>query len=243
MYFYGLPVLILQIFCAVHVIRTGRNYWWLALIFFFPLVGGLVYLIAEVVPDIRVHGWRMGRRIAKAIDPQRDLRRQADQVAVAGTVQNRLKLAEEHLAAGSADEAIELFKGCLTGMYADDPNILLNLARAYFRKERYADVRETLDHLSKTSPDFKSAEGHLMYGVALEKLGATDRALEEYAALAKYYPGLEAKGRYAVLLKQQEQTDRARELFEEIVFNARNYRKFYKKEELKWVDVAKANLG
>ena len=38
-YWFGtLPVLALQIFLAVHAVRTGRFYW-LFIIFFFPLVG------------------------------------------------------------------------------------------------------------------------------------------------------------------------------------------------------------
>jgi hypothetical protein len=243
MYLYGIPVILLQVFCAVHILRTGRPYWWLFMVFFFPLVGSLVYLIIEALPDLRHGGKRVTDKIAKAVDPARDVRQREDKLAIAETTENRVKLAAEYLEAGDFDDAIEMYRSCLTGMYRNDPNIMLGLARAQYQKELWGDARETLDGLIRTNPDFKSPEGHMMYAVALEKLGEVDAALEEYATLARYYAGLEAKARYALLLKQHGDAEAARELFEEIVRNAKNYRKFYKREELKWVDVAKANLG
>jgi hypothetical protein len=242
MYFYGIPVILLQVFCAVHVLRTGRPYWWLFVIFLAPVVGSLVYLIVEALPDLRHGGKRVTDRIAKAVDPARDVRHRKDRLAIAETTENKVKLAAEYLESGAFDDAIEMYQACLTGMYKSDPNIMLGLARAQYQKELFSDACETLDRLIRTNPDFKSAEGHMMYAVSLEKLGDTAAALEEYATLAKYYSGLEAKARYALLLKQTGDAEAARELFDEIVRNAKNYKKFYKKEELKWVDVARANL-
>lgn len=48
----GVFVIILQIIAAVHAVRTGRSLTWVFIILFFPLVGSLIYLIAEVVPEL-----------------------------------------------------------------------------------------------------------------------------------------------------------------------------------------------
>jgi hypothetical protein len=44
--------LALQLLLIIHVIKTGRNTLWIFLLIFVPLVGGLAYLIVEVLPWI-----------------------------------------------------------------------------------------------------------------------------------------------------------------------------------------------
>ena len=44
---------LLQIILVVHAIKTGRPYWWIWLILFFPFVGSGAYLLIEVAPDFR----------------------------------------------------------------------------------------------------------------------------------------------------------------------------------------------
>lgn len=50
-YLFGIGIIILQVALAVHAIRTGRPFTWVFLIVVFPLVGSLVYLIAELIPE------------------------------------------------------------------------------------------------------------------------------------------------------------------------------------------------
>jgi len=61
----GLLTLAVQMLCAVHVVRTGRPYWWIFLIVFVPLVGMLVYLVAELLPDLLDS--RRARRAASGV--------------------------------------------------------------------------------------------------------------------------------------------------------------------------------
>lgn len=50
-YLYGIGSIILQIILAVHVVRTRRPFIWIFVILIFPLVGSLVYIIAELIPE------------------------------------------------------------------------------------------------------------------------------------------------------------------------------------------------
>ena len=61
-----------------------------------------------------------------------------------------------------------------------------------------------------------SAEGHLLYARSLELQDKSDAALYEYAALVAYYPGQEARYRYALLLKETGRCADARKFLEEI---------------------------
>ncbi len=212
MYFY-IATIVLQVICIVHALKTGRAYWWLAVIFFLPLAGSIAYFIVEILPDFSRRGGSMASAVAKKLDPERDLKRRTDDLTLSDTVENRLNLADEYMEVERYDDAVELYQSCLSGVHKTDPKIILNLAAAQFQLKRYTDVKDLLDRLIETNPNFKSSHGHLLYARALEELGEKDAALEEYRVLAGYYSGMEAKCRYALLLKQAGETAQARELF------------------------------
>jgi hypothetical protein len=50
-YLYGIGIIVLQIVLAVHVARTRRPFIWIFIILFFPLIGSLIYMIAELIPE------------------------------------------------------------------------------------------------------------------------------------------------------------------------------------------------
>lgn len=50
-YLIGAGTIVLQIVLAVHVVRSRRPFIWIFLILFFPLMGSLIYLIAELIPE------------------------------------------------------------------------------------------------------------------------------------------------------------------------------------------------
>ncbi len=49
----GVFQLFFQVFFAVHAIRTGRPYYWIFIIIFFPGIGSLIYFFAEFLSDIQ----------------------------------------------------------------------------------------------------------------------------------------------------------------------------------------------
>ena len=238
-YAYILTILI-QVAFAVHVVRTGRNFIWLWVIIFVPLVGCLVYFIAEILPELG-----RSRAVARAkdhlvdtVDPQRELRRRRELLDVSGTVDNRVALADECVEARMFDEAITLYRESLVGIHRTDPSIMEKLARAQFEKGTHAEARAILDDLIRENPDYKSTEGHLLYARVLEALGETDAACKEYEILLGSYPGEEARVRYALLLKQRGDAGRARELFQETLTRARRAPKYYQQKEREWVKIA-----
>ena len=51
-YLIGAGTIVLQIVLAVHVVRTRRPFIWIFLILFFPLMGSLIYILAELIPEL-----------------------------------------------------------------------------------------------------------------------------------------------------------------------------------------------
>ena len=44
--------ILIQLALVVHAIKTGRNSSWVFILLFFPLIGGLAYLIVELLPSM-----------------------------------------------------------------------------------------------------------------------------------------------------------------------------------------------
>ena len=51
-YLVGIGTIVLQIALAVHAVRTGRPFIWVFLILIFPLMGSLIYIIVELIPEL-----------------------------------------------------------------------------------------------------------------------------------------------------------------------------------------------
>lgn len=244
--FYGLSVLC-TVACIVHCIKTHQTTTWiwvLSLLFAFPFIGPLVYFCVIILPDLM--GSRSGRRAVRGLratlNPEGDLRRLENEVKVTGDVGSRQRYADELLRLGRAAEAVDVYKSCLTGLFADDPKLLLGYARSLFAAGDAAGARRTLDDLIAKNPDFKSAEGHLLFARALESEGDFEKALSEYATLAEYFPGAEASVRYAKLLKRQGQDVQARQVLAGLLERAKYAPPHYKRAQREWLDEATAEL-
>jgi hypothetical protein len=224
----------------VHCIKTGRNTMWIYVLVLLPGVGGLAYIVAELLPELlRGRSAQRARRsFRKVLDPHADLRRYESEARVTGGVASRQRFAEELVRQGRHDEAIANYRQILTGLYEHDPNMMLGLARAQFGKGDSSGARSTLDDLIRLNPDFKSPEGHLLYARALESEGNVEKALQEYAVLAPYYPGAEAATRYAQLLDSSGKSDEARRVARELLDEARIAPAHYRKAQKSWLDQA-----
>jgi hypothetical protein len=242
---FAIAIYAVQLLCIIHVVRTGRQQMWIYILLFAPLLGGLAYFIAEMLPELL--GTREARQAVgkarRAFDPEREYRALADQLDTADTAENRKALAEESLRLGKVEQAITLYKTALTGVHKDDPNIMHGLARAYFAAGDFLNCTQTLDALRAANPKFQSPEAHLLYARSLEGQGRIEEAIGEYEAVSAYFAGAEARCRYALLLLQAGRTQQARQLFAEVVRAVDKAGKPFKRDQREWYDIAKRNLA
>ena len=233
--------ILLQIACGVHVVRTGRPMYWLFILFIGSFIAVVVYLVAEVLPDLGNNpGARKAMRSARnRIDPQRGKRHAAARLDLADTADNRLKLAEESFNTGDFEQAETLYRSALQGLYKTDPDLMLGLAKAQFARGQARETKESLDALIAANPTYRSHDGHLLFARALEAMGDTKAALFEYETLAQGYPGEEGRGRYALLLQRDGQSDAAQAVFADMLKRAAAAPSYYRREQREWVDLAK----
>lgn len=230
-----------QIGMLIHAIRTRREQMWIYILALLPGVGSIAYFVAEFLPwlmsspDAR----RAASSLTKALDPERDLRRYVARARLSDTVDSKLKLAEELAAAKRYDEAIEAYRGCLSGIFAHEPKIMLALASVEFEKGDCAAAAATLEALAAHNKDFRSAEGHLLYARALENVGRLDEAREEYRRISEYYPGAEARTRYGMLLKRMGDEGGAHRAFKDVLDGAELAPRHVRRHNAQWIEIAR----
>ena len=228
---------IIQFSFALHAVKTGRGAMWVTVIVVFPVVGCLAYYFFEVFPRSREERTlrKHVRDIARALNPDGELKRRTEELAQTASVDNRLKLADECLERGMFDEAIRLYEGCLEGPHAKDPGILFSCARARFYNGEARQAEEILSKLEKEHPKYRGDDVLLLRARVNDALGDTQRALNAYEALRNRYVGFEAKYRYGLLLDRLGRADEAQELF---AFITANSRRSAVESEREWVKLA-----
>ena len=236
-------VLLLQVTVIIHAMKTGRPYYWIFIIMGFPVLGCLIYFLVEVMPGSRSERRlkKFGTDIAKAINPDRDMKRHAEELAICGSVENKLKMAEELVERGMFDEAIHLFEGARKGQYQYAPDLLYGLARARFFNGDHAAARQLLTEIKEHAPRYYAQEVALMAARAAAKAGDRRAALREIEGLLENFVGLEARYRYAEILFEDGQPARARAELERVVDHAKRFK--VSAEEKTWAKLARQGLA
>lgn len=234
----------IQIALVVHVLKTGRNRVWVYLLIFIPLLSALAYLLIELLPEwsSSIGGQRARRGLAGTLNPGGRLRQLQQAWEQTPNADNARHLAAELLSAGRLDEAGPVLEQALSGLFATEPNLMLLRARLAFEKGDPAAAVATLDQLQQANPGFRSAEGHLLLARALEQAGQAQRALDEYRAVASYFPGVEARYRMALALRATGQEAEAQTELEQIMADARLAPGHFRKAQSHWLRQVRAAL-
>jgi hypothetical protein len=236
---------LIQLALIIHVLKTGRNRYWIMMLIFMPLIGGLAYLVIEIIPEFSgsISGQRAVRNVKQTLNPGADLRQHEAAWKQSPNVDNSRRYAEALLNSGKTTEAEEIINQALKGLFATEPTLLLLKARLQFEKERTGETVKTLELLQQHNPDFRSAEGHLLYARALEAEGQVDNAVKEYSAVSGYFPGVEARYRLALCLETTGKSTASKTEFESILNDAKLAPPHFRKSQKTWLDAVKQALG
>ncbi len=234
-----------QLALIIHVFKTGRNRYWVLTMLFLPLIGGIAYVVIEILPQFfgSLSGQRAVRNVRKTLNPGADLRHHEAAWEQSPNVDNGRRYAEALLGVGKSTEASEIVDGALKGLFATEPTLLLTKARIQFDQDRVAEAVETLQALQKHNPDFRNAEGHLLYARSLEASGQTDKAVREYSAVAGYFPGVEARYRLAKCLTAVGNEQAAKDELESILNDAKLAPPHFRKSQKQWLADVKHELN
>jgi hypothetical protein len=236
---------IIQIALIIHVLKTGVSRFWILILIFMPLLGGLAYFVIELLPQFSgsLTGQRAVRNVKQTLNPGADLRQHEAAWNQSPNVDNSRRYAEALMDAGKTVEAEAIISGALKGLFETEPTLLLLKARLQFENDRTAESIQTLETLQKHNPDFRSADGHLLYARALEAEGQINEAIKEYSSVSGYYPGVEARYRLAYCLELAGKTSAARSEYESILNDAKLAPPHFRKSQKQWLDAVKREMS
>ena len=195
--------LLLQIACAVHCVRNGRNGLWLMVILFFSLLGCLAYAWFEILPAYA--GRREVRAVksaaARRLDPERDVRRARETLDTADTAANQSALGDALAETGAWPEAAIHYRHALSrSIGGAERGAKVKLARAELEAGNAAAARALLEGLEPSGSPSENDRTALLLARSLDELGEDGRALALYDDVGQRLAGAEAQCRQAALL-------------------------------------------
>lgn len=244
-----LPALLLtylpSIICGVHVIRTGRNTFWLWLFIIGPGIGPIIYVIAELLPE-----WfggrtanRMRAGVSKALAPDREYRAAKTALEETPTAGNRLRLGHAAMALDKYDEAEAAFREAAVGQFTDDPAILMGHAEALLALKRWDEALKRIEQVRALGAEGQTPAAQLAYARALEGLSRFEEAEAPYRFAADRSPGLEAAARYVAFMARAGRKDDAKIGMAELDRRFAKIPSHFRAEARKWRDYAANAVG
>jgi hypothetical protein len=233
-------VLLIQFSFAFHALRTGRPYWWMFVIMAFPVMGSVMYYFIEVFPGSREHrsANRTARKLARALKPDADLKRRAEELEICGSVDNRVALAQECMNHQMFAEAAKLYESCLAGAFAHDGQILFGLLRARVEQQDWDRAGLLVERLRSQAPEVRPMEVRLLDARILAGRGETAAAQAAFRDLIPQFSGLEARYRYGDFLAGIGQHDAARQAFQDLLTHSKRFASTVEDEQ-DWVRAAR----
>jgi hypothetical protein len=231
----------LQILCAVHVLRSRNDHYWLWIIVFVPLVGCAAYVLMHhrsllgtlrmpvnlAIPMIEALN---GKRIEQAL-------RKAD------TLANRIDFANVLINRGDYAQALDLLRPALSGPLKGDITLLFTCARAHYANGQAEQAINLLVQAQTIRNNEKLRPRCLLLAMCYEAQGELALADAKYQAAQGGYAGEEARARYGLFLAKTGRAQEAREMFRKILDSADSAPWSYRREQKAWIGIARENLA
>lgn len=232
--------LLFSVLLCVHAVRTHQDMFWLWIILLFQPLGGLVYLVAIILPGLfrGPAARKLGKATRETLDPMRSYRDAKAAHELAPTVHNQMRLAAAATELGRHEEAEALYRDALQGVHADDPALLLGRARSLLELGRPAEALPLLERLREEGKEASTPQATLAFARAYEGLGRMQEAEAAYNDAAPRFPGLEGIARQAAFLARTGRRKEAQDALAEIDKRLSRANPHFRKEGRVWRDLA-----
>ena len=219
---------ILQAIAIVHFIRRRPDGYWIWIIIFFGGFGALVYIVAEVIPDLGLL-----RGSFRAFPRRQRIRELEAMVQDNPSAGNYEELGGLYLDGGDYGRARACFERAISSR-TDSPDPFYRRALAEFELKDYAAAAGDLERVvsKEANYDFHRAAGLLAY--SYWQLGKGAQADAMFARVMQYSTSTELQFYYASFLASQGRTAEAREWIDRILAKKQSLPGFQKRRERSW---------
>lgn len=234
---------ILQLCAIVHVMKTGRERYWIYVLFMIPIIGGLAYLFSEIVPDI-LKNMKVQQTVTKIVTPNKNIKQLEANISMINTVNNRIELADAYFEAERYPDAVKLYEECISNNLDNDGDVKRRIAKSAFNIQDFKKVISVLNEIRVVDDQrLLNWEMHLMLAQSYEILKENENAEKEYKEAITRFSHFEIIYNLGMFfLKLNKQSD-ASEQFQSIVTLSVHLPKFHKKQVKKWIRLSKVELA
>lgn len=184
----------------MHALRTGRQMYWLIILFSFPLFGSVVYFFAEYLPSSKLERGvkQVSNKAFQMLDPTKELREATKAFDLTSTIQNRMRLAAALGNAGKYEEAAREFDACLDGPFANVPEVCFGAAKAKLHIAQPQQAIQLLQDLRNRNPEFRPEQLSILLALCHAKNQDDENARKEFIYACQTFGSAEARAQYAL---------------------------------------------
>lgn len=234
--FFFIPM-VLQLLLIIHVIRNGKNTSWIFILIFLPAVGAIAYFIIEILPSLKTSGTtaNVADSVIKMVNPTRRLKELEQSLKYSDTITNRIDYADELFTCGYYEKSSEVYETCLVGMFKNNEDVKLKLARAYFCG---AHEQKALDLLSQIK-NIERVEDKLLLIRTKEKLEPIAAVEKEYKKLFNSTMDFETGYHYARFQKNNDRLEDSKKIISAMEESLKIQKRYKSKLKKGWLSKAK----
>lgn len=214
-----------QAFCLFHVYKSRNEYFWYILILFIPVIGGLFYILTQVITKRNLT--QLLNQITAFLDPSKKIRDLEKQLSFSDTFQNKINLADAHFENKNFKNAIVYYEKALEGKFKDDPRTLNKALKCYFKEEQYEKV---LACASKINIDTYFRNSICIYAIALDKCNYFDEAEIQFRKTDKRYCNYPERLEFSHFFIRRGKNDCAKIILKEIISEIENMTEMNKRK-------------
>ena len=227
--------LIISVVAVVDAFRVGAPCYWIWILFAFPIVGAVAYVLVVRRGSVRIP---ISLDAARRVQARRRLRELQVQLNHWRGPAVLAEAGEELLVLGRHQEAEKHFREAKeNGAGIEDVNF--GLAQALQMQRRYAEAVPLLEELVRMKPDACMGRAQLQLGRSLDESGQKERAEEVLRDLLERRPILEAQVRLARLLMARGEKEEARRLLAEVKADAACLPRYLRRQHRSWIWTAR----
>lgn len=207
-------ILVLQGFCIYHAYKNNNLQRWFFIIFFLPLIGSIIYLYVHFYSRKNIENLSEG--LKGVLNTNYQIEKLEKELKVADTTTNRVRLADEYVTVGRVAEAIQLYEKSMTGISAEDPELLLKMMKASFLHKDYNMV-VTCGEKIKNDYAFKNAEERVAYAWSLYHLGQKEEAETHFQDMDARFSNYMHRLEYSKFMEETDRPADAKNLLAELM--------------------------
>ncbi len=207
-------ILIIQIFCFYHILKHSKDYKWIFIVAFFPLIGAIIYAYIYLLRKDKLKD--LQTNLEDHFQPNAKIQRLKKAVQFSDTINNRMALANAYLESNQLTQAIHHYRRCQDKIGMGDVEVNKKLMQAYYLQENYSLVVRTAEEI-ESDPYFNKSKEKVLYAHSLALTGNPDKADHVFQSMNHRFSNYYHRIEYYKFLEGHQRMEEARQLLDQLM--------------------------